>query len=121
MNWYLDVLRNYAKFDGRARRTEYWMFTLFNLIVMVVLGIILGLIDPVLVGLVGLYSLGVMIPALAVSVRRLHDTNRSGWWILVSFVPLIGGIILLVLMCLDGTSGDNEFGPDPKQGPNGSF
>lgn len=113
MNWYLGVLKKYAVFEGRARRTEYWMFFLFNFIIAFVLGFIEGLFDgPGVLG--ALYSLGVLIPGIAVAVRRLHDTGRSGWWLLVAFVPIIGGIALLVFMVLDSEPGQNQFGPNPK-------
>ncbi len=119
MNWYLDVLKKYAVFTGRARRKEYWMFFLFNIIVSVVLGIIDSLTGTTSlqygVGLLGgLYSLAVIIPSIAVGVRRLHDTDRSGWWLLIGFIPLIGVIVLIVFFCLDSTPGDNRFGPNPK-------
>ncbi len=113
MNWYLEVLKKYAVFDGRARRTEYWMFTLFNVIIAIVLNVIDSVIGSPIFG--GLYSLAVLIPGIAVSVRRLHDTDRSGWWLLISFIPCIGAIVLLVFMVQDSTPGDNQFGPNPKQ------
>ena len=119
MNWYLNVLKQYAVFKGRARRKEYWFFILFNLIASVVLTVIdfmTGLLDAELgIGLLsGLYSLAVLIPSLAVTVRRLHDTDRSGWWLLIGLVPLLGAIVLLVFMLLDGTPGDNRHGASPK-------
>jgi uncharacterized membrane protein YhaH (DUF805 family) len=119
MNWYFNVLKQYAVFKGRARRKEYWFFILFNLIASVVLTVIdfmTGLLDAELgIGLLsGLYSLAVLIPSLAVTVRRLHDTDRSGWWLLIGLVPLIGAIVLLVFMLLDGTPGDNQHGANPK-------
>jgi uncharacterized membrane protein YhaH (DUF805 family) len=119
MNWYLDVLKQYAVFKGRARRKEYWFFILFNLIASVVLTVIdfmTGLLDAELgIGLLsGLYSLAVLIPSLAVTVRRLHDTDRSGWWLLIGLVPLLGAIMLLVFMLLDSTPGDNRYGANPK-------
>ena len=113
MHWYLDVLKKYAEFDGRARRQEYWMFQLFNIIVTVAIMFI-----DIFVGTGGIlylaYSLGVLLPSIGVSIRRLHDTDRTGWWILVALIPLIGGIWLLVLMVLDGTRGSNQYGADPK-------
>ncbi len=119
MNWYTEVLKKYFVFEGRARRTEYWMFTLFNVIVCIVLMAIdhaLGTWRPdSRIGVLsGLYSLGVLLPSLGVTVRRLHDTDRSGWWILISLIPIIGGITMLVFMVLDGTPGPNRFGPNPK-------
>jgi uncharacterized membrane protein YhaH (DUF805 family) len=119
MNWYLDVLKKYAVFSGRARRKEYWMFVLFNLIVAFVLGIVdnmLGTVSqPYGVGTLGaLYSLAVLLPSIGVGVRRLHDTNRSGWWLLIGLIPVIGWIVLLVFFVQDSTPGENRFGPNPK-------
>ncbi|KQX77889.1 MULTISPECIES: DUF805 domain-containing protein [Streptomyces] len=117
MNWYLDVLKNYAGFSGRARRKEYWMFALFNAIVAVVLLAIGFAIESQIP--YGIYMLAVLVPSLAVVVRRLHDTGRSGWWFLIAFVPLVGGIILLVFMCSEGAREANEYGADPKLAPQG--
>ena len=115
MNWYLDVLKKYAVFSGRARRKEYWMFLLLNLLVAIGLGIVDGVIGTApLLG--SLYALGVFIPSLAVAVRRLHDTNRSGWWLLIGLIPLIGLIVLIVFFVQDSDAGDNAFGPSPKAG-----
>jgi len=119
MNWYLEVLKKYAVFGGRARRKEYWFFALFNMIFALVLAFIDGMVgtfDPE-TGygvLSGIYCLAVLIPGIAVTFRRLHDTDRSGWWWLIVFIPLLGVIVLLVFMVIDGTSGQNQFGPDPK-------
>lgn len=126
MQWYLKALRQYADFGGRARRTEFWMFVLVNLIISIVLGIIDTAIGTAHVysasgmatyspGILGsIYGLAVLIPSIAVTVRRLHDTDRSGWWFLIQLIPIVGSIILLVFVCLDGTRGPNRFGPDPK-------
>ena len=117
VEWYRTVIRKYAQFTGRSRRKEYWMFTLANLVIYVVGGIlsgILGRLGVIISGLIALYALAVIIPSLAVAIRRLHDTGRSGWWMLISFVPLIGGIILLVFFAQDGEPGDNQYGPNPK-------
>lgn len=119
MNWYLAVLKKYAVFDGRARRKEYWLFVLFNLIIALVLGFIdgaAGLADPQSgYGPLGaLYTLAVLIPGIAVSVRRLHDTDHSGWWLLICLVPIIGAIVLLVFMVRDSQPGQNQYGPNPK-------
>lgn len=119
MNWYLKVLQNYAVFSGRARRKEYWYFVLFSLIVTMVLGIIDNLThlfsQQYGMGLFStLYSLAVLIPALAVLVRRLHDAGRSAWWLLLALIPIIGCIVLLVLTVLDSDAGVNEYGPNPK-------
>lgn len=114
MSWYLKVLQNYAVFSGRARRKEYWMFFLFNIIVSFMLGLVLGLVGALL-GLGTtlsdtasiLYGLGIFVPALAVAVRRMHDLGRSGWWIIVP-------VANIVFLCMNGQPGENEFGPDPK-------
>ena len=120
MNWYITVLKKYAVFSGRARRKEYWMFVLFNTIfsiVAVVLDNLLGTASEDLgYGLIyGLYVLAVLIPGLAVTVRRLHDVGKSGWWIFISLVPIIGGIWLLVLLATDSQPGENRYGPNPKE------
>jgi len=120
-------LKKYADFQGRARRSEYWLFTLLIFIVYVVFLIVAGIAggmssDPsqvnpfasVIFLLFGVIMLGLFIPSLAVTVRRLHDTDRSGFWIFISFLPFVGGIWLFVLTVLDGTPGTNKFGPDPK-------
>jgi len=114
MDWYLEVLRKYAIFDGRARRKEYWMFWLVNFVI----EMILGMLDILLfsLGLLGaIYGLFIFIPGLAVTVRRLHDTNRSGWWILISLVPLVGWIFLLIFMIKDSNPGPNQYGSNPKE------
>ena len=114
MNWYLDILKNkYATFSGRARRKEYWMFFLINLLIAMAIGIVEAMIG--LGGILGLlYALAMLIPGIAVSVRRLHDTGRSGWWLLIGFIPFIGWIVVLVFMVLDSQPGDNQYGPNPK-------
>jgi uncharacterized membrane protein YhaH (DUF805 family) len=126
MQWYLKALRQYADFGGRARRTEFWMFVLVNLVISIVLGIIDSAIgtanfyasggmasySPGVLGTI--YGLAVLIPSIAVTVRRLHDTDRSGWWFLIQLIPFVGSIVLLVFVCLDGTPGPNRFGADPK-------
>jgi uncharacterized membrane protein YhaH (DUF805 family) len=115
MEWYLGVLKKYVVFEGRARRKEYWMFFLFNIIISVVLAIIDGIIGTAGI-LGGLYALAVLLPGIAVTVRRLHDTGRTGWWVLVALIPLIGAIVLLVFMCLDSQPGSNNYGANPKEG-----
>ena len=118
-NWYLKCLKQYADFSGRARRKEYWMFALFNMIFFIVAMIL----DNVLGLTVGelpygafyfLYALAVLIPGLAVSVRRLHDVGKSGWMILISLIPIVGGIWSLVLMLTDSNPEENRFGANPK-------
>lgn len=114
MNWYLTCLKeHYADFKGRARRKEYWMFILFNFIISWVLMLLGGAIKLPWIGY--LYSLAVLVPGLAVLVRRLHDTGRSGWWIFISLIPVVGAIWLLVLLCLDSQPEANEWGENPKK------
>lgn len=122
MDWYLGVLRRYADFSGRARRKEYWMFVLVNALVAIALTVLSALTQIKLFSFVYLlYLLATILPSLAVSVRRLHDTDRSGLWILLGMVPLVG-VVLLVFLIADGTPGPNRFGPSPKvatSSPNG--
>jgi uncharacterized membrane protein YhaH (DUF805 family) len=118
MNWYLEVLKKYAVFSGRARRKEYWMFFLFNMIILFVLGFIEG-ITGISSGseqsiLASLYSLAILLPSLAVGVRRLHDTGRTGWWLLIGLVPIIGAIVLLVFLVIDSQPSENQYGFNPK-------
>ena len=134
MEWMLLPLKRYAQFSGRSRRKEYWMYVLFLCLVAIVLSIIesilglgghavltsetssSGVFYGALVNrgiLSNLFLLATFIPSLAVGVRRLHDTNRSGWWYLLALVPLIGSIVLLVWFCTAGTPGPNNYGDDP--------
>lgn len=122
MNWYVAVLKKYVDFSGRARRMEFWMFSLISAIISIVLAVIDHLIHTVPDSasgfsgglLSGIYALAVLLPSLAVQVRRLHDTDRRGWWIFIALIPFIGGIILLVFNVLPGHDGQNRFGPNPK-------
>jgi len=144
MEWMIMPLKRYADFSGRSRRKEYWMFALLNLIIFGVLyGILIASLGPAMMDaamqaeqglqpteppagamagggivgmLLGIYALAVLIPSIAVQVRRFHDQDKSGWMILLNFIPVVGGLIVLVFMCLEGTSGDNQYGPDPKAG-----
>lgn len=126
MNWYLEALRKYAQFDGRARRSEYWFFHLFSFLIYIAL-LIFGLVvaaathpssNSPLIGVffvpIFIFAVGMIVPSLSVLVRRLHDTSHSGWWYFISFVPLVGPIILLIFICTDGDPGPNLYGPDPK-------
>lgn len=113
MEWYLKVLKKYSVFEGRARRKEYWIFLLFNMVINMALAFIETLMGFEGV-LTGLYSLGILIPSLAVSVRRLHDIGKSGWWILINIVPIIGPLVFLYFTVKDGTDESNEFGSNPK-------
>ncbi len=127
MNWYVAVLKKYAVFNGRARRAEYWWFFLVNLIIALVLGVLTGIvsgatsnsnssfpISSVFSCISGVYSLAVLLPGVGVVIRRLHDIGKSGTWILIGLIPLIGGIWLLVLLAGDSQPGDNQYGPNPK-------
>lgn len=120
MHWYLEVFRKGLNFSGRARRREYWMFTLVNFLISLGLVILHWLTADQLgnspVALVSFaYMLITLLPTLAVTVRRLHDSNESGWMMFINVVPLLGGIIFLILMVARGTPGDNRYGPDPKR------
>lgn len=117
MNYYVEVLKKYAVFSGRARRAEYWYFVLFNFIATLILASIDGVIGSG-GALGGIYSLGVLIPTLAVLWRRLHDTGRSGAWVLILLVPLAGPIILLVFLVQDSQETDNQWGSNPKVAEN---
>jgi uncharacterized membrane protein YhaH (DUF805 family) len=115
MHWYVDVLRKYAVFEGRSRRMEFWMFVLINAIIQAILNGLQRAADSWILWLLsGLYGLFVLIPGIAVTVRRLHDSNRRGWWWWLWIIPVIGWIWLIVLLCLDSTPGPNRFGPNPK-------
>ena len=113
------VLKKYAEFNGRSRRKEYWMFVLFNLIISIVLASterVLGIGSEYGTGfLSAIYSLGILIPSIAVGVRRLHDIGKSGWWLLIALIPVIGWIWLIVLLATDGLPGSNEYGTNPKE------
>ncbi len=112
MNWYMTVLQKYAEFNGRAHREEFWMFALINFAIMVGLAIFGGILH---LGWVRhLYSLAILVPSLAVGARRLHDTNRSGWWQLIVLVPLIGIIVLVVFWAQDSDAGENRYDSSPK-------
>jgi uncharacterized membrane protein YhaH (DUF805 family) len=113
VNQYVEVFKKYAVFDGRATRTEFWTFTLGNMVVGVALAILGGISDGFVV-LSYLFSLATFLPSLAVGVRRLHDTGRSGWWWLIGLIPLVGAIVLLVFFVQDSQPGTNEYGPNPK-------
>jgi len=117
MQWYLTVLRNYVGFSGRARRTEYWMFALVNFLIEVVLVILSAATHSGLfIALIVLYGLAVLLPSLAVLVRRIHDIGMSGWWILIGLIPF-GGLVLLVFALIPGNQGPNRYGDDPKGTP----
>ena len=124
MDWYLKVLKQYADFSGRARRKEFWMFTLFHFIFVFILAFLIGFSGGgfesnetpsfIMIGVFAIYALGTIIPSLAVTVRRLHDIGKSGTWYFISFIPYIGSFWLLILMCMDGNNGTNKWGENPK-------
>lgn len=122
MHWYTDVIRRYADFDGRAGRPEFWWFQLINLAIYVLILVAVSAAVPFATAelVASLYSLAVFLPGLGVDIRRLHDTNRSGWWILLGLIPLIGGIALLVLFAISGTPGPNRYGAPPSPIPAGA-
>ena len=131
MEWMLMPLRRYADFSGRSRRKEYWMFALGVIIVYLILAVIGGVLlgagsamsdgdgagalmsSPVFI-LLAIFALGIIVPSIAVQVRRFHDQDKSGWFVLLNLIPYIGGLIVLVFMFLEGTRGPNKYGPDPK-------
>jgi uncharacterized membrane protein YhaH (DUF805 family) len=129
--WALLPLKRYADFSGRSRRKEYWSFMLMVIVLTVALAFVTGagavFWDPATamsggglgmgVILILLVSLALFIPSLAVQARRFHDQDKSGWFVLLNFIPYLGGLIVLVFMCLEGTRGPNRFGPDPKHSP----
>jgi uncharacterized membrane protein YhaH (DUF805 family) len=121
MKWYLHALRKYAVFTGRARRREFWIFELMNsaiVLALFVLAVILGKAGyPYFLSLPFLYTAATTVPSLSSSVRRLHDTNRSGWWLLVGVLPVVGTLILLRITVADSDPGENRFGPNPKRQP----
>ena len=115
MNYYLDTFRkNYANFQGRAGRAEFWNFFLFNLLAYIVLSILTAIVSD-LAFLSYIYGLGVLVPSLGIGARRLHDTNKSGWLQLIGIIPIVGVIVLIVFWALEGTAGPNKFGADPRQ------
>ena len=121
MHWLIDPFKKYAVWTGRATRSEYWYFSLFTFLITIGLAVIdtvLGTVDETTgQGVLGiLWSLFIFLPTLAVFVRRLHDTGRSGWWFWIALIPLIGVIVLLVFMCIDSQSEANQYGDNPKQG-----
>jgi uncharacterized membrane protein YhaH (DUF805 family) len=126
MEWMLMPLRRYADFQGRSRRKEYWMFVLFQVLMMIPVSLVASFaFAPMFASgdtsygfliaiIVLLYLAAFLIPGIAVQVRRFHDQDKSGWFLLLGLIPYVGGLILLVFMCLEGTRGPNRFGPDPK-------
>ncbi len=118
MNWYVEVLKKYAVFDGRAGRPEYWYFVLFNIIASIAFAILDNVFgtfskDSGIGVLGGIYSLAVLLPSIGVGIRRLHDIGRSGWWLLIGAIPIVGWIILIIWAATESDSGGNQYGPGP--------
>ena len=114
MEWYLKVIRdNYFNFEGRARRKEYWYYILFNILIIIFLGLLCSIVDE-FVYLLTVYIIAIIIPTLGVIVRRLHDSGKSGWYFFVRLIPVVGSIWLLVLLCTDSEHGINRYGKNPK-------
>ncbi|MDR1485622.1 MAG: DUF805 domain-containing protein [Planctomycetaceae bacterium] len=118
---YINVLTKYVDFTGRAGRREYWLFVLANLLIGFFLGLMLGTVSGAagvpagsLSWIINVYQLAVLLPSIFVGVRRLHDTGRSGWWLLIVFIPIIGALILIVWYVQDSDSGSNQYGPRPR-------
>lgn len=122
LDWMTMALKRYSDFSGRSRRMEYWMFVVLNVVINVVASVVDGVLG--MSGMVGgvygpltlLAMLALLIPGIAVGVRRLHDQDKSGWFLLLVLIPILGALVLLVFMFLEGTAGDNKYGPDPKAG-----
>ena len=132
IDWYKKVVfENYANFTGRARRSEYWYYTLCNVIISLIMYVLIiiavaigsdgespGILFYLLYGILMIYVLATFLPTLAVVVRRLHDTGKSGWYYLIGLIPLVGGILLIIALVTDSQPGSNQWGPNPKEGDN---
>ena len=110
-----EIIKKYAKFEGRANRPQYWYFVLTQFLAFFILELLCVIPFVNIIAFLALLvlGLGLIVPGIAVSVRRLHDTNKSGWWLLLCFVPFVGAIVILVFMCLEGTKGANKYGDEP--------
>ena len=115
------AFKNYVNFNGRSRRSEYWWFVLFNIIIEIIIFILAKLITPNLIFLLSIYSLIIFLPGLGLAIRRLHDIGKSGWYIFIAFIPIVGIFILLYFFCLDSENQSNEYGESPKYGKNTSL
>lgn len=122
MKWYLMAWQGFADFQGRSRRAEFWTFALANFVIISVLSLAMigfGVVKEPVIGassgmIAAAYALAVALPSLACTVRRLHDTGKTGWWSVLWFIPVAGEIVLMVMLAMDGTRGSNRYGPDPK-------
>lgn len=113
MEWYKKVLSNYANFEGRARRKEFWMFALFNLIIYFAIAVVEMMIGTYMI-LGSIYLLAVIVPSIAVAIRRMHDIGKSGWFLLIGLIPFLGALVLIYFYIQEGQRGANEYGSDPK-------
>ena len=114
MNFYLDVWKKFADFGGRSRRKEFWLFWLINMAINFVLSFLTAKLGVVGTIITGIFGLAILVPSLAVAIRRMHDIGKSGWWICINFVPLIGTIWYIVLAAKDSEAGNNQWGAYPK-------
>jgi uncharacterized membrane protein YhaH (DUF805 family) len=115
MEWFLKVVRdNYANFSGRARRKEYWLFNLFYIIFAIIVMFVEYIFGTVII-FMGLFMIALIIPSMAVTVRRMHDIGKSGWWLLITFIPLFGSIWFFILLCTNSQKGENQYGLSPKE------
>jgi len=114
-NWYLSVVKNYVGFEGRAGRSEFWYFTLVNFIIAIVINVLGSVLGMKILGTI--YALALLLPSIAVSIRRLHDIGKSGWWLLVGFIPVIGIFVLIYFYVQASEVNENRFGPMPATQP----
>ena len=114
MKEYIDAIKKYAQFEGRETRKSFWMFVLYGFIISIILSILMVVVRQ-LIWLIWIYDLFILLPSLSIGARRLHDTGRTGWWLLIGLVPLIGIIVLIVFYCLDSQPGSNKYGPSVKE------
>jgi len=117
--YFVDTLKNnYANFEGRARRSEYWYFTLFSFLISIAFSVLTVILGSTIGGIVSIismiFSLAIFVPSIALGVRRLHDIGKPGWWFLIILIPLIGIIVLIVFFVTDSQPGTNMYGPNPK-------
>lgn len=112
--WYIDMWKNATNFDGRSRRKAYWMVVLVNFVIsfiLATLSVFFWIFDVITT----IYCIALILPGISLGIRRLHDIGKSGWWLLIGFVPIIGAVVLLIFYCMDSVPGENEYGPNPKE------
>jgi uncharacterized membrane protein YhaH (DUF805 family) len=115
MKYYLEALKKYAVFDGRASMAEYWYFVLFNILVSIAVGIVAAILQDKSDAISRLYSLVLIVPSIAIAVRRLHDIGKSGWWWFICFIPIVGWIWIIILLTTESNHGKNKYGPHPRE------